>query len=110
MNSYAAQPEGLVGQSVLTDMPGALLAAGKSGVYGLNGETDWRILTTKYANGAPRPDRLLAYLRDNDVRMIHLSNRDDPMLTLLEMEEGAPDFLEVDGFNSPHRVVRIVWP
>lgn len=110
VEDFAAQPESLLARPVLTDRPGGLLAAGKTGVYGLNGETDWRILTSKFADGSPRPGLLLEYLRENRITLVHLSNPDDPLVDLLAMRENAPEFREVEGFTTPHKVFRVVWP
>ena len=91
-------------------MPGSFLTAGKSNVIGIKGETDWEILTAKYANGEFQMDLLLTYMRKRGVRMIHLSDVGDPLVEMLALETGAPEIHPVSGFSPPHQVFRVEWP
>ncbi|WFB36902.1 hypothetical protein P3T73_03890 [Kiritimatiellota bacterium B12222] len=94
---------------LLSDMPGSFLTAGKSNVIGVHGETDWQILGAKYANGDFEPEKLLAYMQEREVGMIHLSQVDDPLIDLLTASEGAPQFTPINRFSPPHRVFRVDW-
>jgi len=96
--------------AVLTDMPGTLLAADKSGVYGMGGETDWRGFSAKYAGGEFRVEELLAYMDKRDIRYLHLSDVGDSLPDELQSAEGAPRLEKIDAFSPPHRVFRVVWP
>ncbi len=95
---------------LLSDMPGSFLTAGKSNVIGIKGETDWEILTAKYANGEFQSDKLLEYMRKRGIRMIHLSDVEDPLVDMLALEAGAPQIQAVNGFSPPHQIFRVEWP
>lgn len=92
--------------ALLTDRPGLFLAHGKERVHGLNGETDWEIMTTKTADGTLRAEKLLEYLRAHNIRTLHLARHDDP---LLERLERVPAFQggELIQVVPPHRVYRL---
>jgi hypothetical protein len=94
----------------MSDMPGTLLTAGKAEVIGTRGETDWRILSAKYANGSFQTDKLLNYLEQRDVGLIHLSDPENPLIDELRLAAGAPRLEPVPGFSPPHRVFRVDRP
>ncbi len=102
---FEEQPE-LRNSPLLTDRPGIFLGHGKQQVHGLNGETDWSIMLVKTSDGSIQPEALLAYLRQNDIRVIHLARHDDP---LLEQLAGVQDFPggELMKVAPPHRVYRL---
>ncbi|MGA0369307.1 MAG: hypothetical protein ACO3N7_07640, partial [Kiritimatiellia bacterium] len=110
IEEYGALPPPQLNAMLLSDSPGIFLTAGKSNVLGSRGETDWQILTAKYANGEFQSDPLLAYLKAREVGMIHLSDVEDPLVDLLVMQAEAPEIVRVPGFSPPHRVYRVDWP
>jgi hypothetical protein len=91
---------------LLTDRPGAFLGHGKQQVHGLNGETDWAIMLAKTADGSIQAAALLDYLRANNIRTIHLTRHDDPLLGKLEGVSGFPGG-ELIRVAPPHRVFRL---
>jgi hypothetical protein len=95
---------------ILTDRPGLFVAAGKRGVYGLQGETDWEILGKKYANGMYRMEELIPYLRGAGISLLHLSDIDSPLDTTLKLGAGGPLCEPVEGVSPPHRLFRLRWP
>lgn len=62
--------------SVLTDSPADFLPFNAATVYGWGGETDWEVHTTKYADGTPRAEDLLAYLHKSSIDYVHVSTLD----------------------------------
>lgn len=94
---------------LLSDMPGSFLTAGKPNVIGIHGETDWKIISAKYANGDFQLDKLLSYLRENKIRVIHLSDVEDPLVEKLQQMPDAPAFVRINAFSPPHRVFRVDW-
>ncbi|MCC5846261.1 MAG: hypothetical protein JJU05_18590 [Verrucomicrobia bacterium] len=91
---------------LLTDRPGLFLGHGKQQVHGMNGETDWSIMLAKTADGSIQADALLGYLRQHNIRTIHLARHDDPLLDRLA---DLPDFQggELMTVAPPHRVYRL---
>lgn len=96
--------------NLLSDMPGSFLTAGKSNVFGMHGETDWQILTAKYANGEFQLEKLRDYLQMRKVSLIHLSDVEEPLVQRLAQIEDAPRFEQLNVFSPPHRVYRVDWP
>lgn len=108
---YFAGSTTLKATRLLTDQPGMFLAAGKRGVYGLNGETDWEILTAKYDNGEFKEDALITYLQTQKIGLIHLSDPMYPLIDKLELAAGNRlRFRQIDGISPPHRVYQLRWP
>lgn len=110
IEEFAGLPGDLAGANLLSDMPGSFLTAGKANVIGIHGETDWQILTAKYANGSFQTDKLRDYLKLRDIRLIHLSDVENPLADLLAQTEKAPSLQRLSRFSPPHRVYRVDWP
>lgn len=110
IQEFANLPADLVQANLLSDMPGSFLTAGKANVIGVHGETDWQILTAKYANGDFQIQKLLDYMQDRKITLIHLSDVEDPLADLLAQTENAPSLVQLNSFSPPHRVFRVDWP
>ncbi|MCC5846948.1 MAG: hypothetical protein JJU29_02560 [Verrucomicrobia bacterium] len=93
---------------LLTDRPGLFLGVGKRHVYGLNGETDWRIIAYKYQDGSFRIDEFVKFIQEQSIDYLHLSEYDNPLRDQLAMAENAPEFREVV-VSPPHRLMKISW-
>ena len=103
------QDQRLLEGKLLTDLPGLFLSAGKRHVYGLNGETDWRIIAYKYQDGSFRIDEFSQYLKEQSIDYLHLSEVDDPLREHLAQAENAPEFQEIV-VMPPHRLLKLSWP
>jgi hypothetical protein len=110
IQEFSTLPAGQVQANLLSDMPGSFLTAGKANVIGVHGETDWQILTAKYANGAFQIQKLRDYMQDRQITLIHLSDVEDPLADLLAQSENAPGLVQLNSFSPPHRVFRVDWP
>jgi hypothetical protein len=101
-----AEDADLRNDPLLTDRPGLFLGHGKQQVHGLNGETDWSIMLAKTADGSIQADALLEYLRQHNIRTLHLARHDDPLYDQLV---DLPDFQggELMKVAPPHRVYRL---
>ena len=109
VEEFSRLPHQQTSAMLISDTPGTFLTGGKSTVIGMNGETDWQILTAKYANGEFQYDKLLAYMKNKQVKFIHLSDVEDPLVDFLALEPNAPSISPVTSFSPPHRVFRVDW-
>lgn len=107
---YGKLPAEIRDATVLSDRPGALVSAGKFNVIGTKGQTDWSILSTATASGNFRYEALLKFLRNRNVQVIHLADRENDLVDQLKLLDGASEFTVVKPVPSPYRVYQISWP
>jgi hypothetical protein len=125
IEGFNGQDKALLEASILTDMPDVLLAAGKTDVYGLGGETDWEVMSSKYSDGSLFDQKLLNYIATHRIGLLHFSDVNQEALVLRMQQlikegytpagrsnEGqeATTILSINRvpqFNSPHLVYRI---
>lgn len=110
IEEFSRLDEATLSAMLLSDMPGSFLTAGKPNVIGMQGETDWQILTAKYANGEFNPASLLTYMRKTGIRLIHLSDVENPLVDQLALLPDAPELTRLETFSPPHQVFRVDWP
>lgn len=96
-------------ERLATDRPGLFLQAGKREVFGLRGETDWRIFTLKNADGRLDPERTAAFMRRENIRLLHLSSLDHPLASALAALPNPPEMVQIPT-TAPHRVFALRWP
>jgi len=94
--------------ALATDRPGLFLVNGKMQVHGLHGETNWKVLALRNADGSINAARLNEYLRQKEVTLLHLASTDNPLLEQMRAEPNSPVFREVN-VTPPHRVFRLQW-
>jgi hypothetical protein len=107
---FAELPADLRNATLMTDLPGPFVRAGKPNVIGTRGQTDWTVLAASTATGGFRPDELLAILEERGVELLHLSQPENPLVDRLRLAAGAPEFTEVTRLSPPHRLFSISWP
>jgi hypothetical protein len=107
---FAGLPPAVRNATLLTDVPGPFVSAGKRNVIGTRGQTDWRILVTSTAYGGFQTEDLLRYLKDQGVELLHLSDPEDPLVDRLKLEPNAPEFTPVNRLAPPHRLFSVSWP
>ena len=95
---------------MLSDQPGVLVCAGKMNVIGTRGQTDWTVLTTATSHGDLRVPELLAYLKEREVKVLHLSDPRDPLADEIRLAKQGPRMSPVKNVPSPHRMFRLSWP
>lgn len=94
--------------SLMTDRPGMFLRAGKQEVFGVRGETDWRVFAARKADGSVDAFRFNQFLKDNEIVLLHLAQIDNPLVEQLRAESNAPTFRPAQ-ITPPHRVFLLQW-